>query len=112
MYGTRDAGEIWEQCCVDCIIGLGFQQGVASPCCFEHKEWGVAVVVHGDDLTALGTDEALDLYEAGLKKVFECKIRGRLDTDKKDMKEIRILNRIIRIVDKGLVYEADPRHVE
>ena len=112
MYGTRDAGAIWEQCYVDCLIGLGFKQGVASPCCFEHKEWGVSVVVHGDDFTALGTDESLNLYEAGLQRSFDCKIRGRLGTDATDMKEIRILNRIVRIVEKGLVYEADPRHVE
>ena len=112
MYGTRDAGAIWEQCYANCLIDLGFKQGVASPCCFEHKEWGVAVVVHGDDFTALGTDEALNLYEEGLKKAFECKIRGRLGTDKGDMKEIRILNRIVRITEDGLLYEADPRHVE
>ena len=112
MYGTRDAGAIWEQCYVDCLINLGFKQGIASPCCFRHDEWGVSVVVHGDDFTALGTDESLDLYEAGLAKAFETKVRGRLGLDEKDMKEIRILNRIIRITDKGLVYEADPRHVE
>ena len=86
MYGTRDAGAIWEQCYVDCLIDLGFQQGIASPCCFKHEKWGVSVVVHGDDFTALGTDESLDLYEAGLQKAFECKIRGRLGTDKKDGK--------------------------
>jgi len=70
------------------------------------------VVVHGDDFTALGTDEALDKYEAGLRKSFECKVRGRLGAEAKDDKEIRLLNRIIRITDKGLLYEADPRHAE
>ena len=69
-------------------------------------------MVHGDDFTALGTDEALDRCEDGLKKPFECKIRGRLGLDKEDMKEIRVLNRILRITDEGLLYEADPRHVE
>ena len=112
MYGTRDAGAIWEQCYVDCLVGMGFAQGVGSPCCFYHSEWQVSVVVHGDDFTALGTDDALDKYEAGLKKNFECKIRGRLGLDEKDDKEIRLLNRIIRITDQGLLYEADPRHAE
>ena len=69
-------------------------------------------MVHGDDSTALGTDESLDLYEGGLAKAFETKVRGRLGLDEKDMKEIRILNRIIRITDKGLVYEAGPCHAE
>jgi hypothetical protein len=112
MYGTRDAGAIWEQCYVDCLVGMGFEQGLGSPCCFYHSGWKVSVVVHGDDFTALGTDDALDRYETGLKKSFECKIRGRLGMDAKDDKEIRLLNRIIRITDQGLLYEADPRHAE
>ena len=112
MYGTRDAGAIWEQCYVDCLVGMGFKQGLGSPCCFYHSDWKISVVVHGDDFTALGTDESLDKYEAGLKKSFECKIRGRLGVEAHDTKEIRLLNRIIRITDKGLLYEADPRHAE
>ena len=72
----------------------------------------MAVVVHGDDFTALGTDESLDKYEAGLKKSFECKMRGRLGEEEHDLKEIRLLNRIIRITPAGLLYEADPRHAE
>ena len=112
MYGTRDAGAIWETCYVDCLVGMGFVQGSGSPCCFEHPQWKVAVVVHGDDFSALGTDAALDKYEKGLSQKFECKFRGRLGEDPKDMKEIRMLNRIIRITPTGLLYEADPRHAE
>ena len=69
-------------------------------------------MVHGDDFSALGTDAALDKYEKGLSQKFECKFRGRLGEDPKDMKEIRMLNRIIRITPTGLLYEADPRHAE
>ena len=112
MYGTRDAGAIWETCYVDCLVGLGFVQGVGSPCCFWHPTWEISVVVHGDDFSALGTDEMLDKYEAGLRKSFECKMRGRLGSEPDDLKEIRMLNRIIRIVPTGLLYEADPRHAE
>ena len=60
MYGTRDAGAIWETCYVDCLVGLGFVQGVGSPCCFWHPTWEISVVVHGDDFSALGTDDMLD----------------------------------------------------
>ena len=112
MYGTRDAGAIWETCYVDCLVGMGFVQGVGSPCCFCHPKWEVSVVVHGDDFSALGTDESLDKYEAGLRKSFECKMRGRLGSEPDDLKEIRMLNRIIRIAPTGLLYEADPRHAE
>ena len=112
MYGTRDAGAIWESCYTDCLVNMGFEQGSGSPCCFWHPKWQISVVVHGDDFTALGTDEALDKYEAGLCKSFECKMRGRLGSEPKDLKEIRMLNRIVRITPTGLLYEADPRHAE
>ena len=69
-------------------------------------------MVHGDDFTALATPEGLDLYEAGMCKAFECKLKGRLGRGEGDLKEMRVLNRIVRIDDHGLRYEADPRHVE
>ena len=112
MYGTRDAGSIWEGCYTKCLVDLGFEQGVASPCCFWHPQWQVSVVVHGDDFTALGTPEGLNQYEAGMCQAFECKLKGRLGRGENDLKEMRVLNRIVRIDDNGLRYEADPRHVE
>ena len=112
MYGTRDAGAIWENCYSSCLVNMGFIQGVSSPCCFVHPQWHVMVVVHGDDFTAVGSPEALDQYQVGMQKSFDCKLKGRLGTDPGDCKEMRVLNRIVRINDKGLLYEADPRHAE
>ena len=40
IYGTRDAGAIWEQVYTDALVALGFVQGSASPCCFHHPLWG------------------------------------------------------------------------
>lgn len=112
MYGTRDAGAIWESCYASCLIKLGFVQGKASPCCFNHPIWNVNVVVHGDDFTALGNSDGLDKFEKGMTATFECKLKGRLGTGDNDMKEMRVLNRIVRITPDGLLYEADPRHAE
>ena len=81
MYGTRDAGAIWEGCYTSCLVDLGFKQGAASPCCFSHAEWGVHVVVHGDDFTALGTAHGRDLYEQGMQKRFECNILSASSRD-------------------------------
>ena len=47
-----------------------------------------------------------------MTKSFECKLKGRLGTGPDDCKEMRVLNRIVRISDKGVLYEADPRHAE
>ena len=112
MYGTRDAGAIWENCYTSCLTKLGFVQGASSPCCFRHPGWNVSVVVHGDDFTAIGSPQALDKYETGMQKEFDCKLKGRLGTASTDCKEMRVLNRIVRISDDGLLYEADPRHAE
>ena len=112
MYGTRDAGAIWENCYSSCLVNMGFIQGVSSPCCFVHPEWHVMVVVHGDDFTAVGSPEALDKYETGMQKTFDCKLKGRLGRGLDDCKEMRVLNRIVRVTDQGVRYEADPRHAE
>ena len=112
VYGTRDAGSIWEDVYRTALENMGFDSGVASPCCFCHKARGLSVVVHGDDFTALGSDSELDWYEKELAKNFELKIRGRLGEGCLGDNEIRILNRIVRITPTGLTYEADPRHVD
>ena len=54
----------------------------------------------------------LDLYEAGLLAALDLKLRGRMGHGENDIKEIRLLNRIIRLEKDGLLYEADPRHAE
>ena len=78
MYGTRDAGLLWEDCYSTCLVNMGFERGVANPCCVYHPKHGLRLVVHGDDFTCTGSKEALDWYEAELQRHFEVKIRGRL----------------------------------
>ena len=112
MYGTFDAGSIWEACFTDALVSTGVVQGVASPSVFRHDQWGVQVVVHGDDLTALGHDAGLDKYGAAMASASEIKLKGRLGVEPQDLKEVRVLNRVVRIVGSGLLYEPDPRHVE
>ena len=40
MYGCRDSGSIWESVYCKALTDLGFIQGIASPCCFQHPTWG------------------------------------------------------------------------
>ena len=89
-YGTRDAGAIWEETYAEALVALGFSRGAASPCCFFHKDKDVAIVVHGDDFTALGEAPDLEWYEKGLASFFQLKVRGRLGPEASDDKEVRI----------------------
>ena len=112
VYGIRDAGSIWEDTYGHCLESAGFKSGISSPCVFYHALRNVTCVVHGDDFTSLGDDDALDWVEGVLAESFDIKVRGRLGTGCPGDNEIRILNRIVRITEQGLEYEADPRHVD
>ena len=90
---------------------MGSTSSRASPCCFVHRDRGLHLVVHGDDLTALGIHPDLDVYEKELAKSSELKIKGRIG-EKTELKTMRILNRIVTLTPEGLIYESDPRHAE
>ena len=111
VYGTRDAGSIWEDCYRDALEDMGFTSGSASPCIFFHEERNISIVVHGDDFNALGVADELDWYEKELATHFEIKIRGRMGPGG-DCDQIKILNRILTLTKEGLEYEADPRHAD
>ena len=38
MYGTRDAGALWEWTYTQCLLKMGFTQGRSNPCCVYHKK--------------------------------------------------------------------------
>ena len=112
VYGTRDAGKLWEDTYTQVLEGLGFITGVSNPCVFHHPTRDLCIVIHGDDFTALGTDDELNWYEGQLQQSFEIKIRGRLGEGCEGPQEIRILNRVVSVNELGLMYEADPRHCD
>ena len=112
VYGTRDAGAIWEDCYASALTDMGFERGTASPCCFYNPSQRLRVVVHGDDFTCLGPRAAIMDYEDQLATRFEIKRRGLIGEFDGCIREIRILNRILRLTEFGLRYEADPRHAE
>ena len=112
VYGTRDAGKLWEDSYTQVLESMGFKAGLSNPCVFHHEARDISLVVHGDDFTALGNDDQLTWYEEELQKSFEVKIRGRLGEGCPGPQEIRILNRVVTIDEHGLQYEADPRHCD
>ena len=112
VYGTRGAGAICENAYSDALTSTGVVQGQGSPCCFRHARRRLNCVVHGDDVTCLGTGNALDAYGAHLQKPSEEQLQGGLGVEAGDAKEMRVPNRTVRVCDDGLLYEPDPKHVE
>jgi hypothetical protein len=112
LYGTRDAPKRWEAYLAEQLVDLGFAKGKASPCCYFHARLGVRGIVHGDDFVLTGTAAALDEVKAGMHERFLLKELGRLGGGRGELRELRVLNRVIRWTPAGLKYEADPRHAE
>ena len=112
LYGTRDAASNWEECYSQALISLGFKQGLSSPCVFYHPKRCISTVVHGDDFTSLAVESELLWLRDSLKTIFLIKDRGALGPESHDLKEIRLLNRIIAWESDGIRYEADQRHSE
>jgi hypothetical protein len=112
LYGTRDAPKRWEAYLAEQLVALGFAKGRASPCCFYHAGLSVRCIVHGDDFVLSGAAAALDEVKRGMHERFLLKELGRLGNAPGELKELRVLNRIIRWTPGGFKYEADPRHGE
>jgi hypothetical protein len=112
LYGTRDAPARWEKFLAAELAKMGFVQGLSSPCCFYHPQMELRCVVHGDDFMFVGLAAALTWAEAAMHKAFLMKTVGRLGPDAGDVRELRVLNRVLRWTADGLAYEADPRHAE
>ena len=78
MYGTRGAADGWQEEYSTTLVGLGFIQGLASPCVFRHPVRSLDCTVHGDDFTTVGAKEDLDWFEGEMAKHYEMTSGGRL----------------------------------
>jgi len=112
LYGTRGAAQAWEEHYGENMKKWGFEQGKGCTCVFVHHEKEIITVVHGDDFTSLGNDEALDWLHEKLAGEYEFKKKARLGPDEGDDKSARLLNRVISWEKDGIALEADQRHVE
>ncbi len=111
MYGTRDAAANWQRKCTEVMKQKGFRQGKASPCHFWHPTRDIKTMIHGDDFVSVGEVHHLSWLEAALNSEFTIKT-SRIDLRRGSDRELRVLNRVIRIGEHGLEYEADPRQAE
>ena len=94
------------------LIDAGFERGVANPCFFKNKSGTTSVMVHGDDFVAVGPETEVKEVENALAHKYKIKVET-LGLGEGDKKEIRVLNRVIRMSkNDGVSLEADPRHAE
>ena len=111
MYGTRDAALNWSRCYTEHLIGLGFKCAVSSPCLFYHEGRDIHVFIHGDDYLSVAEAHHLKWMKNELEKKFESK-SVVIGPDEGQQRQGKILNRIITYTAEGILYEADPRHIE
>ena len=111
MYGTRDAAMNWAAEYGETLKAAGYIQGKVSPCLFHHPIHDVMIMVHGDDFVAVGEPEFLKKTEASLREKYKIKTET-LGLADGDVKEVKILNKIVRVTKDGVELEADPRHAE
>ena len=112
LYGTRDAPALWERFHGSQLEAIGFERGQANPCLFRHRSRDLIVVVHGDDFSFAGAEADLEWVSGELESRILLKRVGTLGGDSWDLKELRVLNRVLRWRGWGIAYEADPRHAE
>ena len=118
MYGTRDAGANFQRFVIGVLETLDFIVGVFSPCSAHHKTRFIVLVYFGDDFVVLAEVENLLWFLEQLSRFLIVKNRGIMGPEPGDVKEIRLLNRMIRWghdddLDVDYIdWEPDPRHVE
>ena len=117
MYGILDAAANWEKEHNDMYTSSGYVQGTAFSCSFRNEEEDADSSVHGDDFFLLGDDFAIEKFIASMRARYQITVRAILGPEEKDDKEVRMLNRYVRLVNLPdgefqVEYEADPRHAE
>ena len=68
LYGTRDAALNWAAAYTRYLLSLGFEQGRASRCNFQHKSRGIRLTVHGDDFLVVADAKQLAWLDVKLRQ--------------------------------------------
>ena len=111
LYGTRDAANNFQKEIKSFMLGIGLKIGRYNASTYHHGKFGLKTMVHGDDFVTVGGREETKWLVTELKKRFEFKtvVIGNVP---EEVKESKILNRVVRVTPRGWEYEADPRHAE
>ena len=96
LYGTRDAGQNFELTTTETLTQAGIEQGIFTPCVYKWKEKKAFLFHHGDDFVVAASRASGDAVVEVLRTKFIVKDRGTLGPGHGDLKEVTILNRLIR----------------
>ena len=111
MYGTRDAPKIWQREVEMTMIEMGCKSSVLHPAVYAHGERSLEIVTHVDDFLCTGTDEDLQWFLSKMEKKYEVTATF---AEKRGVREIRYLNRLINWDDDGdsITIQGDPKHAK
>ena len=93
------------------MLKAGFIVSRYSASTFYHRERNLKTMVHGDDFVTSGKRDDVKWLKRVLEKRFEVSTTI-IGTREDEIREARILNRVIRVSESGWFYEADQRHAE
>ena len=116
MYGTQDAPKIWQSQYTNLLESANIKRGRSHASVFYRDSDGTRIVVHGDDFLVLSDSQGLQEIDDLLLSAYELKRLGTLSFEEGDNREIRGLNRLIRVGrhngPQGVFLEPDRRHVD
>ena len=122
MYGTRDAGQCFDDFSEKTMKALGFVSGTFNPCIYHHPVGNMICVRHGDDFVLLATRAQHKQFLKDMNEHMITKHLGTLGGHRElgDLQEIRCLNWLIRWIQPPfkdeeasfIEWEPDARHVE
>ena len=113
MYGTRDAESIWGDTWSE-VLKDGSMKVAACPAFFCSHDEDLKGLCHGDDFCVVARRKQLQIFGKVLEKRIEVKQTGHIGFSACDAKELKILNRTIKIdvMNDEMTLEADTKLVE
>ena len=104
LSGTRGAAHKREIVCREFLFSKGVGAGISTPCVFWHPERNMRVVVRGGGFTVLASRDQLDWCRRRISSRFDVKFRGRMGPGENTCKIMRILNRVVEWMNRGLAH--------
>ena len=111
---TRDAASIWGDAWSDVLKESSMKVGTACPAFFCSCDGALKGLCHGDDFCVVARQKQLQTFGKVLEKRFEVKQTSHIGFGVYDEKELKILNRTIKIdvLNDEMTLEADTKLVE